>query len=108
LTSFASRTLCLPRVLSNPHLSTRKLCACSFVCEVSGISAPIHPLLKRHADERPEVVDDALKYLVFLVDADVLFDVALGMYDFGLVLLVAQLAKKVPVSSPIVFHVLIK
>jgi elongator complex protein 1 len=51
--------------------------------------------------DAPNTVDDALKYLVFLVDADVLFDIALGMYDFGLVLLVAQHAKKVivPLSS---------
>jgi elongator complex protein 1 len=45
--------------------------------------------------DTPNAVDGALKYLVFLVDADVLFDIALGMYDFGLVLLVAQHAKKV-------------
>lgn len=37
-----------------------------------------------------------MKYIIFLVDADTLFDVALGMYDFSLVLLVAQHAQKVP------------
>lgn len=43
----------------------------------------------------PSAVEDAVKYIIFLVDADTLFDVALGMYDFSLVLLVAQHAQKV-------------
>lgn len=41
------------------------------------------------------LVEDAVKYIVFLVDADTLFDVALGMYDFSLVLLIAQHTQKV-------------
>lgn len=36
-----------------------------------------------------------MKYIIFLVDADRLFDTALGMYDFSLVLLIAQHAQKV-------------
>lgn len=36
-----------------------------------------------------------MKYVIFLVDADRLFDTALGMYDFSLVLMVAQHAQKV-------------
>ncbi|KAH8994552.1 Elongator complex protein 1 [Lactarius akahatsu] len=44
----------------------------------------------------PSAVEDAVKYIIFLVDADTLFDVALGMYDFSLVLLVAQHAQKDP------------
>ena len=43
----------------------------------------------------PTAVEDAVRYIIFLVDADTLFDVALGMYDFSLVLLVAQHAQKV-------------
>ena len=54
----------------------------------------------------PSAVEDAVKYIIFLVDADTLFDVALGMYDFSLVLLVAQHAQKVPsleyfITSPV-------
>ncbi|KAI6009884.1 pol II transcription elongation factor [Pisolithus marmoratus] len=45
---------------------------------------------------QPEQVEDAVKYIIFLVDADKLFDTALGMYDFSLVLLVAQHAQKDP------------
>ena len=45
------------------------------------------------------VVEDAVKYIVFLVDADTLFDVALGMYEFSLVLLIAQHTQKVRSTS---------
>ncbi|KAF7721259.1 hypothetical protein EC973_004986 [Apophysomyces ossiformis] len=40
--------------------------------------------------------EEALKYTIFLCDADRLYDVALGMYNFPLVLLVAQQAQKDP------------
>lgn len=40
-------------------------------------------------------MEEAVKYIIFLVDANTLFDVALGMYDFELVLLIAQHAQKV-------------
>lgn len=41
------------------------------------------------------MVEDAVKYIIFLVDANSLFDTALGMYDFSLVLMIAQYAQKV-------------
>lgn len=51
------------------------------------------------ADYRPEssphLVEDAVKYIIFLVDANTLFELALGMYDFSLVLMIAQHAQKV-------------
>ncbi|KAI9223448.1 IKI3 family-domain-containing protein [Blastocladiella britannica] len=40
--------------------------------------------------------EKALKYTIFLVDVDTLYDVALGMYDFALVLMVAQKSHKDP------------
>lgn len=40
--------------------------------------------------------DDALKYLLYLVNVDDLFNVALGMYDFDLVLFVARKSQKDP------------
>lgn len=40
--------------------------------------------------------DEALKYLLYMVDVNNLFDVALGMYDFDLVLLVANKSQKDP------------
>jgi elongator complex protein 1 len=49
----------------------------------------------RSADEQPKVVEDAIRYIIFLTDVNKLFDVALGMYDFQLVLMVAQFSQKV-------------
>ena len=46
-------------------------------------------------EQNQELVEDAVKYIIFLVDADRLFDTALGMYDFSLVLMIAQHAQKV-------------
>ncbi|KAI9206900.1 IKI3 family-domain-containing protein [Polychytrium aggregatum] len=42
------------------------------------------------------LAEEALKYVIFLADADQLYDVALGMYDFSLVLMVAQHSQKDP------------
>ncbi|OCH92072.1 IkappaB kinase complex IKAP component [Obba rivulosa] len=53
-------------------------------------------LLLRLRDSEPELVEDAVKYIIFLVDADSLFNTALGMYDFSLVLMIAQHAQKDP------------
>ena len=39
--------------------------------------------------------EEALKYLVFLVDVNELYDVALGTYDFELVMMVAEKSQKV-------------
>ncbi|XP_065910972.1 putative elongator complex protein 1 isoform X2 [Dysidea avara] len=41
-------------------------------------------------------VEEALKYSLLLVDVNQLYDVALGMYDFELVLLVAEMSQKDP------------
>ncbi|KAI8895467.1 IKI3 family-domain-containing protein [Globomyces pollinis-pini] len=43
-----------------------------------------------------EAAESSLKYLIFLVDVDKLYDIALGMYDFTLVLMVAQHSHKDP------------
>ncbi|CAG8467741.1 8600_t:CDS:10 [Gigaspora rosea] len=47
-------------------------------------------------DQDMDLAEDAIKFAIFLVDADRLFDVALGLYDFGLVLMVAQQSQKDP------------
>lgn len=58
------------------------------------------------SDTEPQLVEDAVKYIIFLVDADRLFDTALGMYDFSLVLMIAQHAQKVGTLLFNVFTVL--
>lgn len=40
--------------------------------------------------------DDAVKYFLYLIDINVLYNIALGMYDFQLVLFVAQKSQKDP------------
>lgn len=52
-------------------------------------------------ESAPHLVEDAVKYIIFLVDANTLFDIALGMYDFPLVLMIAQHAQKVANLAPI-------
>jgi hypothetical protein len=54
-----------------------------------------HCICHSQTETNPSVVEDAVKYIIFLVDADGLFDTALGMYDFNLVLMIAQHAQKV-------------
>ncbi|OWZ30446.1 elongator complex protein 1, partial [Cryptococcus neoformans AD2-60a] len=44
----------------------------------------------------PEIVEDAIKYIIFLSDVNKLYDVALGMYNFQLVLMIAQYSQKDP------------
>ncbi|GAA5993070.1 hypothetical protein JCM10908_003090 [Rhodotorula pacifica] len=46
--------------------------------------------------KNPERAEDAVKYIIFLSDANKLFDLALGMYDFPLVLMIAQQSQKDP------------
>ncbi|KOC68440.1 Elongator complex protein 1 [Habropoda laboriosa] len=40
--------------------------------------------------------DGALKYLLYIVDVNVLFDIALGMYDFNLTMFIASKSQKDP------------
>ncbi|KAF9295803.1 hypothetical protein BGZ74_010603 [Mortierella antarctica] len=53
-------------------------------------------LLAELKDQDQAMAEDALKFTIFLADVDRLFDVALGMYDFALVLMVAQWSQKDP------------
>lgn len=58
-------------------------------------------LLVRSLRERPAgdlvvSAEEALKYLLFLVDVNEMYDVALGTYDFDLVMMVAEKSQKDP------------
>ncbi|ORY06286.1 IKI3-domain-containing protein [Basidiobolus meristosporus CBS 931.73] len=53
-------------------------------------------LLREIKKQDPSAAEEALKYTIFLVDVNLLHDVALGMYDFELVLMVAQQSQKDP------------
>ncbi|WRT69010.1 uncharacterized protein IL334_005992 [Kwoniella shivajii] len=53
-------------------------------------------VLLRLQEDHPEIVEDAIKYIIFLSDVNKLYDVALGMYNFQLVLMIAQYSQKDP------------
>ncbi|WVQ81518.1 hypothetical protein IAT38_003642 [Cryptococcus sp. DSM 104549] len=57
--------------------------------------AGLRVLLRLQLDH-PEIVQDAIKYIIFLSDVNKLYDVALGMYNFQLVLMIAQYSQKDP------------
>ena len=68
-----------------------------FLCAVcNNTICPKKCKLINHVESEPALVEDAVKYVIFLVDANSLFDTALGMYDFSLVLMIAQHAQKDP------------
>ena len=45
---------------------------------------------------QPVQAEEAIKYTLFLVDVNELYNIALGMYDFDLVLLIAEKSQKDP------------
>ena len=47
--------------------------------------------------------DEGLRHLLYIVDVNELFDVALGTYDFDLVLMVAEKSQK---ASVLIMHYL--
>ncbi|KAG8738161.1 hypothetical protein FRC10_007220 [Ceratobasidium sp. 414] len=53
-------------------------------------------VLHKLRETEPKAVEETVKYIIFLVDADQLFNTALGMYDFALVLMIAQQSQKDP------------
>ncbi|EDV93458.1 putative elongator complex protein 1 [Drosophila grimshawi] len=53
-------------------------------------------LIWQHKQKDSTLADQLLKYLLYLVDVNDLYNVALGTYDFGLVLFVAQKSQKDP------------
>ncbi|KAI8813969.1 IKI3 family-domain-containing protein [Cladochytrium replicatum] len=60
------------------------------------LDAAMRLIRKIKRDVSTEASEKALKYIIFLVNADRLYDVALGLYDFELVIMVAQHSQKDP------------
>lgn len=57
-------------------------------------------LICKGVADHPEIVEDAIKYIIFLSDVNKLYDVALGMYNFQLVLMIAQYSQKASPPPP--------
>ena len=53
------------------------------------------PPNKNGTEDKWVTAEEALKYTLFLVDVNHLYDVALGMYDFQMVVMVAEKSQKV-------------
>lgn len=51
-------------------------------------------------DAQAVSAEEALKYLLFLVDVNELYDYSLGTYDFDLVVMVAEKSQKVLLIVP--------
>ncbi|XP_055852924.1 elongator complex protein 1 [Episyrphus balteatus] len=64
--------------------------------KIGNIEKALEIIWEERKKEGDVSADDALKYLLYLVDVNQLYDVALGMYDFGLVLMVAKRSQKDP------------
>ncbi|EDO37251.1 predicted protein [Nematostella vectensis] len=65
--------------------------------ELETVLSIIRDLKNKQVDTSLGVTsEEALKYVLFLVDVNQMFDVALGMYDFQLVLMVAEKSQKDP------------
>ncbi|XP_055902907.1 elongator complex protein 1 [Eupeodes corollae] len=64
--------------------------------KIGNIEKALEIIWEEKKKEGDVSADDALKYLLYLVDVNQLYDVALGMYDFGLVLIVAKKSQKDP------------
>ncbi|KOX68903.1 Elongator complex protein 1 [Melipona quadrifasciata] len=56
----------------------------------------IQKLEDKYTESKERVSDEALKYLLYIVDVNVLFDIALGMYDFDLTMFIASKSQKDP------------
>ncbi|XP_072114226.1 elongator complex protein 1 isoform X2 [Mobula birostris] len=84
----------------NPH----KYCLPILTCHVRKSAPELETALQKVHELRvnppsdPEAVstEEALKYLLFLVDVNELYDHALGTYDFELVMMVAEKSQKDP------------
>ena len=62
------------------------------VCKPSFFTICLFSVDSKRADS---IVDDALKYLLYIVDPETLFNMALATYDLDLVLMVAERSQKV-------------
>lgn len=54
-----------------------------------------YPNIKQSKALGQSHVDEGLRHLLYIVDVNELFDVALGTYDFDIVLMVAEKSQKV-------------
>ncbi len=72
-----------------------------YPCRSVNLTKMVHILAD--IEDNNQSAEEALKYLLFLVDVNELYDVALGTYDFDLVIMVAEKSQKVSTAVSIIF-----
>lgn len=91
------RQVLLSRPDSDAYLETvMTTYACQQPPQLEAALNAIIGLCKGATEDNAEVLDRALTYLIFLVDAPRLYDVALGMYHLPLALSIARRSQKDP------------
>ncbi|NWW75243.1 ELP1 protein, partial [Climacteris rufus] len=86
------------------HIDPQKYCLSILTAHVKKSPPELETALRKVHDLRecitPDVkavsAEEALKYLLFLVDVNELYDYSLGTYDFDLVIMVAEKSQKDP------------
>ncbi|NXX94785.1 ELP1 protein, partial [Centropus bengalensis] len=86
------------------HIDPQKYCLSILTAHVKKSPPELETALQKVHDLRENITPDvkavsaeeALKYLLFLVDVNELYDYSLGTYDFDLVIMVAEKSQKDP------------
>uniref|UniRef100_A0A8C3UFI9 Elongator complex protein 1 n=1 Tax=Catharus ustulatus TaxID=91951 RepID=A0A8C3UFI9_CATUS len=82
------------------HIDPQKYCLSILTAHVKKSPPELEIALQKVHDLRGSVAfvvaEEALKYLLFLVDVNELYDYSLGTYDFDLVIMVAEKSQKDP------------
>ncbi|NXN94720.1 ELP1 protein, partial [Rhinopomastus cyanomelas] len=86
------------------HLDPQKYCLSILTAHVKKSPPELEVALQKVRDLRETITapskavsaEEALKYLLFLVDVNELYDYSLGTYDFDLVIMVAEKSQKDP------------
>ncbi|EPY54265.1 elongator subunit Iki3 [Schizosaccharomyces cryophilus OY26] len=68
----------------------------SYLCELPPSITEALNMISRLIESKSSSVDSAIEHMCFLVDVNMLFDHALGLYDLKLALLIAQQSQKDP------------
>ncbi|NWY42619.1 ELP1 protein, partial [Sylvia atricapilla] len=96
--------ICDVMTVAMEHIDPQKYCLSILTAHVKKSPPELEIALQKVHDLRESIMPDvqavsaeeALKYLLFLVDVNELYDYSLGTYDFDLVVMVAEKSQKDP------------
>ena len=84
----------LVEICERVNASRYLLVILSCYIKMNDIEKALHRIIQAKESSQG-AVDEGLRHLLYIVDVNVLFDVALGTYDFEIVLMVAEKSQKV-------------